>query len=150
MAVITAEKNRIIKILESANIKLSSVLSDVFGVSGSRIIEDLANEKVDPKELTKHIAGNVKNKTEDFIRALTGRVTKHHSFLIKQSLKHINEICAIIQDLEQQIDIITSQYSNEFELLQTIPGVSNISAAAIMAETGVDMNQFPSDQHLSS
>lgn len=146
----TAEKNRIIKVLESANIKLSSVLTDVFGVSGRRIIEDLANGKVDPKELVKHIVGNVKNKKEDFIRALTGRVTKHHSFLIEQSLKHIDYICSILQNVEDEIDAITSQYASEFELLQTIPGVSTTSAAAIIAETGVDMDQFPSDQHISS
>ena len=72
--------------LETANIKLSSVLSDVFGKTGSQIIEDIARGKTDPKKLVKHIVGPIKNKTEDFMRAFTGRVTSHHCFMIQQSL----------------------------------------------------------------
>lgn len=95
--------------LETANIKLSSVLSDVFGESGSRIIEDLAKGITDPKKLVEHVNGRVKHSKEDFIRALTGRVTKHHSFLIQQSLNHICYIGEMIQKVEQEIDAITSK-----------------------------------------
>lgn len=150
VANMASEKNRVIKVLETANIKLSSVLSDVFGESGSRIIEDLAKGITDPKKLTEHVIGRVKHSKEDFVRALTGRVTKHHSFLIQQSLNHICYIGELIQKIEKEIDAITARYAKEFELLQTVPGISSTIAASVMAETGVDMNQFPSDQHISS
>jgi len=150
VAVMGSEKSRVIKVLETANIKLSSVLSDVFGESGSRIIQDLAKGITDPKKLAEHVVGRVKSSKEDFIRALTGRVTPHHIFLIQQSLDHIRDIGKIIQKIEKEIDSITSKYKEEFELLQTVPGISSTAAAAIMAEIGVDMNQFPSDQHISS
>ncbi len=150
VAGITSEKNRIIKVLETGNIKLSSVLSDVFGESGRRIIEALARGETDPKNLVQHIVGRVKRSKDDFIRALTGRITKHHSFLIEQALSHICDIAKIIENIEKEIDTITSQHIQEFDLLQTIPGISSTIAAAIMAEIGVDMSQFPSDQHISS
>lgn len=150
VGVMASEKNRIIKILETANIKLSSVLSDVFGESGRRIIEDLARGVTDPKELVQHIVGRVKHSKDDFIRALTGRITKHHSFLIQQALDHICDIGNIVEKIEREIDAIAVQHVQEFELLQTVPGISTTIAAAVMAEIGVDMNQFPSDQHISS
>jgi transposase len=150
VATMASEKNRIIKVLETGNVKLSSVLSDVFGESGSRIIEDLARGVTDPKKLVEHVVGRVKHSKEDFIRALTGRITKHHSFLIQQTLDHICDIGKIIQNIEKEIEAITSKYNQEMELLQTMPGVSSTVAAVVLAEIGADMNQFPSDQHISS
>lgn len=150
VATIGSEKNRIIKVLEMANIKLATVLSDVFGESGSRIVEDLANGITDPKKIVEHVVGRVKHSRDDFIRALTGRITKHHSFLIRQTLDHICDIARIIQNIEKEIEEITSQYQQELELLQTVPGVSSTVAAVVLAEIGADMNQFPSDQHISS
>lgn len=150
IAAIASEKNRIIKTLETANIKLSSVLSDVFGKTGSQIIGDIAQGKTDPKKLVKYIVGPVKNKKEDFIRALTGRITSHHCFMIQQSLNHICELGKIIEKINQETDAITSKYIQEFKLLQTVPGVSHTIAAAVIGEIGVDMSQFPSDQHISS
>jgi transposase len=150
VATMASEKNRIIKVLETANIKLSSVLTDVFGESGSRIIEDLAKGVTDPKKLVEHVVGRVKHSKEDFIRALNGRITKHHSFLIQQTLDHICDIGKIIENIEKEIEVITSKYKQEIELLQTVPGVSSTVAAVVLAEIGADMNQFPSDQHISS
>ena len=150
VAMMASEKSRIIKVLETANIKLSTVLSDVFGESGSHIIEDLAKGVTDPRKLVEHVVGRVKSSREDFIRALTGRITKHHSFLIRQSLDHICDIGKLVQNIEKEIDAITSEHIQEFELLQTVPGISSTAAAAIMAEIGVNMEQFPSEQHISS
>jgi len=150
VAMMASEKNRIIKVLETANIKLSSVLSDVFGKSGSYILEDLARGITDPKKLVEHVVGRVKNSREDFIRALTGRITKHHSFLIRQALDHIIDMGRIVQNVEKEIEVITSKYNTELELLQTIPGVDSTVAAVVLAEIGTDMTQFPSDQHISS
>jgi transposase len=150
VGMMASEKNRIIKVLETANIKLSLVLSDVFGESGSRIVEDLAKGVTDPKKLVEHVVGRVKHSKEDFIRALTGRMTKHHCFLIGQALDHICDIGKIIEKLEKEIEVITSKYSQELELLQTVPGVNSTVAAVVLAEIGADMSQFPSDQHISS
>jgi transposase len=150
IAMMASEKNRIIKVLETANIKLSCVLSDVFGKSGSQIIEDLAGGETDPKKLVEHVVGRVKNSREDFIRALTGRVTKHHSFMIRQSLDHIVDMGRVVQNIEKEIEAITSKYKIEIELLQTIPGVDSTVGAVVLAEIGADMTQFPSDQHISS
>ena len=122
----------------------------MFGKTGSQIIEDIARGKTDPKKLVKHIVGPIKNKTEDFMRAFTGRVTSHHCFMIQQSLNHIYELGKIIEKINQETDTITSKYTQEFELLQTVPGVSDTIAAAVIGEIGVDMSQFPSDQHISS
>jgi transposase len=99
---IASEKNRIIKTLEAANIKLSSVLSDVFGESGRRIVEELVKGVADPKKLAQHIVGRVKHSKDDFIKALTGRVTKHHRFLIQQALAHICDIGKIIENIEAE------------------------------------------------
>jgi transposase len=150
IAAMVSEKNRIIKILETANIKLSTVLSDVFGKSGQSIIEDLASGTTDPKKLVEHVVGRVKNSKADFIRALTGRVTKHHTFMIQQSLDHICNIGEIIENIENEIDKATSKYTQELELLQTVPGINSTIAAAVVAEMGINMDQFPSEQHLSS
>lgn len=97
-----------------------------------------------------HVVGRVKHSKEDFVRALTGRITKHHSFLIQQTLDHICDIGKIIQNIEKEIEVITSKYNQEIELLQTVPGISSTGAAVVLAEIGADMNQFPSDQHISS
>lgn len=150
VAMMASEKNRVIKVLETANIKLSTVLSDVFGRSGSQIVEDLARGVTDPKKLVEHVVGRVKNSKEDFVRALTGRITQHHSFLIRQALDHIIDMSRIVQNIEKEIEVITSKYNTELELLQTIPGVDSTVAAVVLAEIGVDMTQFPSDQHISS
>jgi transposase len=150
VATIASEKNRILKVLETANIKLSSVLTDVFGASGSKIIEDLVQGKTDPKQLIKHLIGPIKQSKDDFVRALTGRVTQHHRFLIQQALDHIAEVSKIIEKIEREIDAIAAKHIQEFELLQTVPGINATIAAGVLAEIGVDMNQFPSDQHISS
>lgn len=150
VATMASEKNRVIKVLETANIKLSTVLSDVFGATGSRIIENLAQGVTDPEELVEHIVGRVKQSKETFIKALTGRITKHHQFLIRQSLNHICDLATIVQNIEQEIEVITDEHAKEYELLQTVPGISSTAAAAIIAEIGVNMNQFPSEQHMSS
>lgn len=150
VALIASEKNRIIKILESANLKLSSVLSDVFGVSGWRLINAILAGITDPKRLSKVISPICRSPLEEFEKALTGKITQHHIFLIGQAVNHIKHLEKTIEELDKTIEYITSQYKVEADLLKTIPGISEVSAAAIMAEIGVDMDQFPSDQHLSS
>lgn len=150
IAHVASEKNRMIKILEDANIKISTVLSDVHGASGSKIISDIIEGKLNIDDLMKHIHGKVKASREDIRKALEGRLTSHHQFMLKIIKKVITEKEGIIKELEDQIDIATTQYSVEIDLLQTIDGVGKDSAIGIISEIGVHMEQFPNEHHLSS
>jgi transposase len=150
VAHVSSEKNRMIKILEDANIKISSVLSDVHGASGSKIIGDIIDGKTDVDGLMKHIHGKVKASREDIRKALEGRLTAHHRFMLKIIRKSIEEKEGIVKELEDQIDAATAQYAVEIDLLQTIDGVGKDSAIGIISEIGVDMKQFPNEHHLSS
>jgi transposase len=146
----SSEKNRIIKILEDANIKLSSVLTNVDGAVGSKIIDDLIEGKTDVSGLMKHYHGKIKASKTEFRLALEGRLTKHHQFMLRVIQQSIADKETLIAKIETQIDELAKQYSVEIELLQTIPGVAYDSAVSIISEVGADMRQFSSEQHLSS
>jgi transposase len=145
-----SEKNRIIKTLEDANIKLSAVLSNVDGAVGTKIIGDLIEGKTDVEELIKHYHGKMKASKSEVKKALEGRLTKHHQFMLKLIKETIEDKEKIIAKLEAQIDEAAKQYSVEIELLQTIDGVGKDSAVTILSEVGADMSQFASEHHLSS
>jgi transposase len=147
---IVAEKQRVQKILEDANIKLSSVVSDCFGVSGSIIIDALVKGEHTVDELAGFAKRKLIKKRELLKEALTGRVTDHHRFMLKKLLEHINYIEGQIADIDQQIQVCLKPYQQEHELLQTIPGIKETSAASIIAEIGTDMSRFPTEDHLSS
>lgn len=147
---LASEKNRIIRILEDANIKLSSVLTDVDGATGSKIVEDIINGKTLPEELIKHYHGKIHKGKAEFALALEGRLTDHHRLMLKIIKRSISDKEAIIKELETQIDIKVEKYSVQLDHLQTIDGVGKSSAITIISEIGVDMNQFPSDKHISS
>jgi transposase len=146
----SSEKNRIIRILEDANIKLSSVLTNVDGAVGSKIIDDLITGKTDIHGLMQHYHGHIKASKEEFGKALQGRLTKHHQFMLRVIKESITDKERMIEKIEKQIDEIAKRYSVEIDLLQTIPGVAYDSAVGIISEIGADMKQFSSDQHLSS
>ena len=147
---ITAEKQRVEKVLEDTNIKLSSIASDTFGASGKKIIEELIKGKLQPEEMAELSKGRLRQKRGDLKEALVGEVREHHKFMIKASLKHIRAMEKILSDIERKIrQKIESRYKEEYELLQTIPGVKE-NASTIIAEIGVDMDRFPSERHLSS
>lgn len=150
IAHVASEKNRMIKILEDANIKISTVLSDVHGATGSKIVNDIIAGKLNIDDLMKHIHGKVKASREDIRKALEGRLTSHHRFMLKIIKKSIEEKAGIITELEAQIDVATAQYAIEVNLLQTIDGVGKDSAIGIISEIGVNMEQFPNEHHLSS
>jgi transposase len=147
---IASEKNRIQKILEDANIKLSSVVSDTFGVSGSAIIEALLRGELTTEEMSNLARGKLKKK-KDVIRAsLVGKVTQHHVFMIKTSLEHIKSVEKLIDGIDREKEQKLENYRDEYELLQTIPGVKGHGAASILAEIGTEMERFPTAEHLSS
>ena len=147
---VSAEKNRLQKILEDANLKLSSVVSDTFGVSATRIIEALMAGEEDIAELIKLCHGKLKPKEAEMKEALVGKLTSHHKFMLRTIKESIKQIEEIIAKVDRQIDEQTKAYEVEIELLQTIPGVGKDSAIGIIAEIGVEMEQFPSELHLAS
>ena len=147
---IVAEKQRVEKVLEDANIKLSSIASDTFGASGKKIIEELIKGELEAGEMAELSKGRLRKKREDLKEALVGEVREHHKFMIKASLKHIRAMEKILSEIERRIqEKIDRHYKEEYELLQTIPGVKE-NASTIIAEIGVDMDVFPNEMHLSS
>ena len=150
VAQIASEKNRIIKILEDGNIKLSSVVSEVSGVSATKIINDIIDGKTNIDELMKHLHKSIKTERTTIRKALEGRITKHHRFMLNIVRESIQEQEKIIAKLDEQIDEAAHAYSVEVDLLQSIPGIGKDSAITIISEIGVDMSRFPNEQHLSS
>ena len=146
---ISSEKNRIIKILEDANIKLSSVLSDVFGVTGQKILKDIIAGDYQPEKLLYHVHGKVQKSREEIKEAITGNVTEHHRFMLQTLLESIEKIEDTIVKLDFQIGKQTAEYGIELELLDSIPGVDKDGAICIIAEIGADMSVFPDQKHLA-
>ena len=148
---VAAEKNRFLKILEDANIKLSMVLSDVFGASGTKMINHiLASDDYRPEELMQYVHGKVKASREDIKEALTGYVTPHHRFMMRTILGNIAKIESTISEIEVHLDAVLEPYKLEKELLETIPGVGPDVAIGIIAEISTDMEHFPDQKHLAS
>ncbi len=147
---VSAEKNRVQKTLEDANIKLSSVVSDTFGVSATAIIDALLERELTVKEMADLARGKLKKKKDAISEALVGRITRHHVFMIRASLEHIKGVTKLIADVDRQIEDQLKPYEKEVKLLETIPGVKEHGSASIIAEIGVNMEQFPSAEHLSS
>jgi len=146
----TAEKNRLQNILEQANIKLGSVVSDVFGVSASAMVKALAAGEDDPHKLAGLAKGSLVKKYDLLVKALSGRVTAHHRFMLNLVLSSIQHINHQIAQLEAEMKKYQAKYSQQLRLLQTIPGVSEQIATGIIAEVGTDMSAFPSHSNLAS
>jgi transposase len=149
----TSEKNRVEKVLEDANVKLSSVLSDLFGASGQLMLEALLEGNPDIQQIAGFAKRKAKKKIPAIIASLEGhQMSDHHRLLIRFSLDHLR----CLEDQVIQLDEVISGKLEDsglvqpWQLLQSIPGVDRLSAAAILAETGADMKQFPSEKHLSS
>ena len=149
---IAGEKNRIQKILEDANIKLSSVVSDMSGRTASKIIDAMISGQEDIKELVKYRHGKMQASREELASSLKGKLTEHHKFMLTTIKESMQEKEAIIEKLDKRIEEQLKQHELilDSELLQTIPGVGDRAAASILAEIGSDMSQFPNEQHLSS
>lgn len=144
------ETNRLIKVLEGGNIKLSSVVSDVRGVSGRSMIEALINGIEDPKVLSELAKGRLKNKREELERALRGVIGPHQRMLLSVLLEHIDFLDQQISRLDQEIAEQMLPFEEELTLLETIPGVGRRTAEQILAEIGTDINRFPTAAHLAS
>jgi transposase len=172
--------NRLHKVLEWANIKLTSVATDVMGVSGRAMLEAIAAGQSDPVALAELAKGRLRNKQTDLVRALDGRTREHHRFLIAEHLIHIDFLDERIAAFDALIArYVTSQsepsvpppdrtepdpgqptapaspmaplrWQQAVALLDTIPGVGQKTAEKLVAEIGTDMSRFPTDAHLAS
>jgi transposase len=141
---------RLQKTLEDANIKLDSVISDVMGLSGRKMIEALIAGESDPKQLAQLAHRRIKASPEELCEALRGRVTRHHRFLLSLHLQQIDAIDAAIDAIDEEVDAQVEPFRTTVHLLTTIPGVDELSACVILAEIGRDMSRFPTAGHLIS
>jgi transposase len=150
LAVRTAEKQRVEKLLEDALIKLSVVVSDPFGASGRAIMAALIAGERDPMTLADLARGRLRTKTDRLVEALTGRFTEHHAFLLTQMLARVDGITADIATVQGRIDAQMGDLGPAVAKLDAIPGVGPVAAQMILAEIGTDMSRFPTPAHLTS
>ncbi len=145
-----SEANRIQKVLETANIKLSSVASDILGVSGRSMLKALVAGERDADRLAELAKGTLRNKRAQLANALQGRFHEHHAFLIGQLLSHVEELDTHIAQCDARIEEATRPFEAELTLIRTIPGLRNRGSEAVLAEVGIDMTRFPDAAHLAS
>jgi transposase len=145
-----AERNRLLKLLETANIKLSSVATDVFGVSGRLMLRALIEGKATPQEMAELAKRRLRNKIPQLELALEGRVEEHQRFLLKLQLERLESVEKDLETLEQRIQEKLKPYASQLALLKEIPGVDWTLAAVIIAELGVDMSVFANVSQLTS
>lgn len=146
----TQHVQRIQKLLEDANIKLDNVISDVMGQSGRVILLAMIGGENNPQRLASLGHAQLKCTREQLAEALHGTVTDHHRFLLKLHLETYDQLQRSIAALEAHIEQHVSPFREPFELLKTIPGVSDVTAYVLMAEIGLDMTRFATDAHLRS
>lgn len=144
------EVNRVQKVLEGANIKLSSVASDVLGKSGRAMIEAMIAGEENPELLSELAQRRLKNKKADLQRALKGLMGNHQKLMLAAQLRHIDYLDEEISRLDEEIKRRMLPFEEDLELLDTIPGVARRTAETIAAEIGTNMDQFPSAAHLCS
>ncbi len=147
---VTQHTQRVERVLQDANVKLSSVISDILGLSGRRILDALLAGEDDPRTLAALGSERLHCTREELCEALRGRVSAHHRFLLRQHLDTIDHLHRTIDQFDAQITRLLEPFRVQVERLMTIPGVRATAAAAVLAEIGVDMSCFPSAGHLVS
>lgn len=145
----SAEKNRLHKILDDAGIRLGGVVSDINGVSSKRIIEGLVTgESIE--ELMQHVRGRLKAKIPQLKESVDEALSERHRYLLKTIQEHIRYLEGSIEEMDQMLYAAMEPYQQAWQLLQTLPGVDQWSATAILIEIGTDMSQFGNIQQFSS
>ncbi|MCQ6282802.1 IS110 family transposase [Bacillus sp. EB600] len=145
------QHNRIQKVLEGANIKLGSVVSDIMGVSAKDMLRAIGEGEDDPKILANFARRTMKKKKEELELALKGYINPHQRMMIKTILTHIDFLTEQIDMLDQEVAERVKSYKEDIERLDSIPGIATRMAEQILAEIGTDIkNQFPSAAHICS
>lgn len=148
----TREVNRVHKVLEDANLKLSSVATDIMGKSGRDMLQAVITGKDNPQALAQLARGRMRSKIDQLELALTGRIRDSHRILLKLHLQHIDELNTKLEQLEAEIDQQIQPFDQDdlIERLDAIPGVDKKVAQIIIAELGIDMSRFPTAKHAAS
>jgi len=142
--------NRIVKILEDANLKLGSVASDILGVTGRRIIAAIIAGQEHPDWLADKACGTLRNKRDQLRLVLKGRITSHHRYMLGELMEDLRRIEEKISRLEQEIAERMKPHAGAIGRLMTIPGLKLITAWTIIAQMGTDMSAFPDAAHAAS
>jgi transposase len=142
--------NRIQKVLEDANIKLASVATDILGVSGRAMLAAMIRGESDPELLADLAKRRLRAKLPELRQALLGKITDHHRFLLRTLLEQVDAVDRLIASYSQRIEEEMIPFASARERLQTIPGVDQRTAECMIAELGIQMDQFPSEGHLAS
>jgi transposase len=146
----SAEKNRVEKLLEDAQIKLSVVATDIFGVSGRAMMAALIAGQRDPTTLAQMARTRMRTKIPQLQEAFVGHFEDHHAFLLSQMLDRIDGLDVAVTRVEQRIEAEIAPFAETVSRLDEIPGVGITAAHVIIAEVGTDMAQFPTAAHLCS
>jgi transposase len=146
----TREKQRVEKLLEDAQIKLSSVISNIFGVSGRQMLAALIAGQRNPRTLAQMARGAMRSKTAILEEALTGHFEDHHGFLLQAMLDHVDALTAQIEVVSARIEAVITPFSHDVERFDEITGVGATAAQELIAEIGVDVTRFPDAAHLVS
>ena len=144
------QSNRIQKLLETCNIKLASVASDVLGASGWLMLEALAAGATDPEQLADLARGKLRNKIPQLKQALHGRMSDVQRWLLAEQLEHVAQLEARIAKLNEKIEELCLPFEPLLSKLMEIPGVSRRIAEIIVAEIGIDMSRWPTEKHFAS
>ena len=141
---------RIQKVLEDANLKLGSVLSDVLGKSGRAMLDAIVAGETDPACLAALAQGTARNKTAELREALRGRITDHHRTMLRLHLQVVDALQRTLAELDAAVGKALAPIQQRARLLTTMPGISDLTASVVVAEIGVDMSRFPTAGHLVS
>jgi transposase len=146
----TRERQRLEKLLEDAQVKLSSVISDILGVSGRAMLEAMIAGNRSPRALAQMARTNMRSKIPVLEEALTGHFTDHHAFLARTMIDRIDQVTADIEKVNHAVEEAMTPFRVEAERLDEITGIGIISAQELIGEIGVDMTRFPTPAHLCS
>lgn len=146
----TREINRAGKLLESANIKISAVVSDIFGASGRAMMKALVAGQRDPLELAQLARGSLRGKIEHLIPALTGRFLDTHRIVLGAILDHVEYLEAKIEAISEEVDRHCDPFREVIDRVITAPGIGRVTAEVIVSEIGIDMSRFPTEDNLAS
>ena len=141
---------RIQKVLQDANIKVDSVISDLMGQSGQAFLRAIIGGETDPERLADLGSRKLRAGRSELVEALRGVVTDHHRRSLRRHLDMIDSIDAAIGDINEEVVALLEPFREQVELLTTMPGVGTVTAEVIVAEIGVDMSRFPTPAHLVS